>query len=127
MTTYVIARSHRVLLVEPSSQLVVNTTPSDPMRRYETVSFDHNGLDILVLPNLEYFYFFEYAPRSVVSHLYFAAPADDVALGLYERIGKWGHVDFKTTTFSSFLADHERFLVYAKRDRIRSGSGTSHR
>jgi hypothetical protein len=112
-TTYVIAGSHRMFLAEPSTRLPINTTPSDPMRRYETVSFDHNGLDILVLPSLEYFYFFEYAPQSIVSHLYFAAPADDVNLRLYERIGKWGHVDFKTTTFSSFLTNHERFLVYA--------------
>ena len=117
-TTYVIAGSHRMLLVEPSSRFVVNTTPSDPMRRYGTVLLDHSDLDILVLSSIEYFYFFEYAPRSIVSHLYFAAPADDVGLGLYERIGQWGHVDFKTTTIGSFLASHDRFLVYA------SGTGS---
>ena len=48
-TTYVIAGSHRMLLVEPSSRFVVNTTPSDPMRRYGTVLLDHSDLDILVL------------------------------------------------------------------------------
>jgi hypothetical protein len=112
-TIYLITGSHRILLVEPSSRLGVNTTPSDPMRMYQTVSLDHSGLDILVLPSLDYFYFFEYAPPSVVSRLYFAAPANDVGLGLYERLGKWGNVGFKTTTFNSFLANHERFLVYA--------------
>ena len=109
---YLITGSHRILLVEPSSRTAVTTTPSDPMRTYNTVSLDVSGLDILVLPSLDYFYFFEYAPPSVVSRLYFAAPANDVGLGLYERLGRWGHVDFKTTTFSSFLASHERFRVY---------------
>jgi hypothetical protein len=112
-TIYVIAGSRRNVLVEPSTRLALNTTPSDPMQRYQTVLLDHDGLDILVLPSFDYFYFFEYAPRSVESHLYYPAPANDVNLGLYQRLGQWGHFDFKTTTFPSFFAGHQRFLVYA--------------
>jgi hypothetical protein len=111
-TIYLVTGSHRILLIEPSSKLVVVTTPSDPMQMYQTVSLNHSGLDILVLPSLDYFYFFEYAPPSVVSRLYFAT-ASDVGFGLYEKLARWGHVDFKTTTFRSFLAMHKNFLVYA--------------
>jgi hypothetical protein len=110
---YLVTASHRIFLVEPSTRTTMTTTPSDPMRMYSTVSHDQSGLDILVLPSLEYFYFFEYAPPSVVSRLYFASSESDANLSLYEKLGQWGHVNFKTTTFSSFLTSHKRFRVYA--------------
>jgi hypothetical protein len=103
---------NRIMLFEPSTGLRLSTMPSDPMQIYEAVTMDHGGLDILVLPSLEYLYFFKYAPPSVASHLYYGAPANDVNLGGFERLAKGARLDLKTTAFEPFLATHDRFLVY---------------
>jgi hypothetical protein len=116
-TAIYFGRQNRIALIDPSTGLALSTTPSDPMRMYDTLSVDHAGLDIMVLPSLRYIYLFRYATPSVVSHLYYGAAADDVNLGGYERLAKWAHIDLKTTTFGPFLATHDRFLVY--------GDGTS--
>jgi hypothetical protein len=117
-TTIYLSMKHRIVLVEPSTGLALSTTPSNPMALYGTLLLDNNGLDILVLPSLEYIYFFRYAPPTVVSHLYFGAPANDINLRGYERLAKGANIDLKTTTFDPFLATHNRFLVYE------SGSGS---
>jgi hypothetical protein len=118
-TTIYLGVKHRIALLEPSTGLALSTTPSNPMALYETLSLNKNGLDILVLPSLEYIYFFRYAPPSVVSHLYFGAPANNINLGGYEKLAKWARVGLTTTTFGPFLATHDRFLVYESA----SGSG----
>jgi hypothetical protein len=102
----------RIMLTEPSSGVALSTTPSDPMRRYSTLSTNAEGLDVLVLPPFEYLYLFRYAPPEVGSRLYFAAPANDLFLLGYERLAKEARIDLKTTTFGPFFASHERFLVY---------------
>jgi hypothetical protein len=113
LTIYLVKTGNRIVLQEPSTGLRVNTTPSDPMLMYKTVLLDQSGLDILVPSSFDYFYFFEYAPRTVVSHLYFSAAADNVNLGLYQKLGKWLPVDFQTTALASFLENHKKFLMYA--------------
>jgi hypothetical protein len=100
------------MLFEPSTGLRLSTMPSNPLQIYETVPTDQSGLDILVLPSLEYLYFFKYTPPSVASRLYYGAPANDVNLGGFERLAQGAHLDLKTTEFAPFLATHERFLVY---------------
>ncbi len=111
-TAIYLGMNHRLVLVEPSTGLFLSTTPSNPMALYGTLLLDNDGLDILVLPSLEYIYFFRYAPPTVVSHLYFGAPANDINLRGYERLARGAHIDLKTTTFDPFLATHNRFLVY---------------
>jgi hypothetical protein len=113
-TTIYLSMKHRLVLVEPSIGLDLSTTPSNPMELYETLSSDNDGLDILVLPNLEYIYFFRYAPPSVVPHLYFGGSANDLFLAAYQRLAKGAQIDLKTTTFATFLATHSRFLVYER-------------
>jgi hypothetical protein len=66
----------------------------------------------MVLPSLEYLYLFRYAPPSVISHLYYGAPANDINLWGYEKLAKWARIDLKTTTVSQFLVTHNRFLIY---------------
>jgi hypothetical protein len=117
-TTIYLGAKHRIALLEPSTGLALSTTPPNPMALYETLVLDNGGLDILVLPSLEYIYFFRYAPPSVVSHLYFGAPANDINLRGYERLARGAHIDLKTTAFDPFLTTHNRFLVYE------SGSGS---
>jgi hypothetical protein len=116
-TTLYFGRRHRIALIESSSGQILSTTPAKPLAMYETLSSDNRGLDVLVLPSIEYIYFFRYAPPSVVSHLYFGAPTDDLFLEAYERLGKGAQIDLKTTMFEPFLATHDKFLVY--------GSGNS--
>ena len=111
-TTVYLTLKHRIVLIEPSSGLVLSTTPSDPMALYDTLSMNDSGLDVLVLRNVEYLYFFRYAPPSVVSHLYYGAPPDDLFLMAYQRFAKAADINLKTTTFGPFLATHNRFLVY---------------
>jgi hypothetical protein len=111
-TTVYFSMADRLLLAEPSTGLALSTNPAHPMRMYEALSLDDSGLDVLVLPSLEYIHFFRYAPPSIVSRLYFAAPPNNTNFGGYERLKKWTHTDLKTTTFDSFLATHSRFLVY---------------
>ena len=103
---------HRILIFEPSVGLRLGTTPSEPMAMYDTLSTANSGLDILVLSDLEYIYFFRYASPSVVSHLYFGAPTSDLFLSAYERLAKGARIDLKLTSFDPFLATRNRFLLY---------------
>ena len=110
--TIYFSRADRILLDEPSTGLALSTNPANPMSMYEALSSDHSDLDILVLPGLEYLYFYRYAPPSVVSRLYFTATVNNLNLPGYERLKKWGRIDLKTATFDTFLSTHNRFLVY---------------
>jgi hypothetical protein len=104
--------NHRTVLMEPSCGLRLSTTPSDPMALYGILSTNNSGQDVLVLSELEYIYFFRYAQPSVVSHLYYGAPAGEVFLSAYRRLAKEAHIDLKTTSLEPFLAAHKRFLLY---------------
>lgn len=75
---------NRVVLFEPSTGLRLSTTPANPLQLYESVSTNHSGLDTLILPSLDYLYFFTYAPPSITSNLYYGAPVKDVNLGGYK-------------------------------------------
>jgi hypothetical protein len=111
-STLYLARKDRIVLLEPSTGLRLSTDPFNPMALYDTISMDKSDLDILVLPNFEYLYFFKYAPPSVVSHLYYGAPESDVNRRGYEKLAKWAHLELKTTTVGQFLATHKKFLLY---------------
>ena len=111
-TTIYLASKHRIMLTEPSSGLALSTTPTHPMALYDTLLLNTDGLDVLVLRNLEYLYFFRYAPPSVVRHLYFGARPDDLFLMAYQRFAKGADINLKTTSFGPFLATHNRFLLY---------------
>jgi hypothetical protein len=111
-STFYFSASNRLMLFEPSSGIRLGTTPLEPMQTYGALSVDHGGLDILVLPSLEYLYFVKYAPPSVVSHLYYGASANDTDRGGLERLAKEARVELKTTSFGPFLATHDRFLLY---------------
>jgi hypothetical protein len=116
--TIYLTKRHRIVLIEPSTGLVLSTTPATPMAMYETVSLDSSGLDILVLSSFDYFYFFRYAPPAVIPHLYYLGPPNDVNteknvnFGLFERLAKGAHIDLRTTTIGPFLATHENLLMY---------------
>ena len=111
-STIYLAANERIVLTETSSGIRVVTTPRDPMRPFGTVSTNNSGLDILVISELDYIYFFSNAPPSVVSHLYYAASSDNLYLTAYERLAKGAHIDLNLSTFGPFLATHNRFLVY---------------
>jgi len=113
-STIYLTANERLVLVEPSSGIPIATTPRDPMRLFETVSTSRGGLDILVISELEYIYFFNYAPRSVVPHLYFAAPTGNLYFAAYKRLEKGAGIDLRLTTFDPFLATHNHFLVYER-------------
>jgi hypothetical protein len=114
-TTVYLARKQRLELIEPSGGSVLSTTPADPMRRYDTLKEDKEGLDILILPDIDDLYFFYYAPPSVVAHLYFGAPPNDLFLAAYERLAIGAHINLKATAFAPFLSSHPRFLLYEGR------------
>jgi hypothetical protein len=107
---------NRVMLTEPSARIVLSTNPANPMERYETVSGDRSGLDILVLREVTYLYFVRYASAAVVPRLYFAVPENDMFLGIYDRLAKGAQIQLKTTLFQPFLATHNKFLVYGNSD-----------
>jgi hypothetical protein len=111
-STIYLDTKERMVLLEPSSGFNLTTTPTYPMKLYDTLLQNDRGLDILVLPELSYLYFFRYAPPSTISHLYFGAPAGNLFLMAYEKLAKWADIDLKTTTFDPFLAAHEHFLAY---------------
>ena len=110
-TTIYLRMKRSLLLFEPTASLRLST-PSDPMALYDTLSTADSGLDILVVSDLEYLYFFRYAPPSVVSRLYFGAPTSDLFRSAYERLAKGARIDLKLTSFDPFLATHNRFLLY---------------
>jgi hypothetical protein len=123
-STIHLSASNQVVLFEPSSGLRLSTTPSNPLQIYQTLSVDHGGLDILVLPNLEYLYLVSYAPTPVVPHLYYGAPGDDVSRVCLERLAKWARIDLQTTSFDPFLASHKHFLLYES-ESLAGGSATA--
>jgi hypothetical protein len=111
-TTIYFRMKHGMMLFEPTASLRLSTTPSDPMALYDTLSTADSSLDILMVSDLEYIYFFRYAPPSVVSRLYFGAPTSDLFRSAYERLAKGARIDLKVTSFEPFLATHNRFLLY---------------
>jgi hypothetical protein len=115
-STIYLSTKHRIVLIEPSSGVALSTTPSDPMALYATVAKDDSGLDILVLPNIEYLYFFRNASPSVVSRLYFGAPGNDVFFTAQETLAKTTRIGLKVTTFDPFLSTHRKFLIYDRGD-----------
>jgi hypothetical protein len=124
VSTIYLGRANRLFLWEPSSGLLLNTDPTNPMRQYETVATDRSGSDILVTSSLEYLHFFRYAPANTVGRLFYAGPPDDPILGGFEGLAKWAHVDLKITNFRSFESSRSRFLVYeAARSRNPSAIG----
>jgi hypothetical protein len=106
---------HRLGLTEPSSGLVLSTNPSSPLALYDLISRDKSGMEILVLPALDYLYLFRYAPPSVVSHLHFAAQTDDLFLAAYRRLAGQTQLNFRASELGPFLATHDKFLVYEDR------------
>ena len=109
--------AHRIMLNEPSTGLPLSTDPSNPLQMYETLTTDRSGLDILVLPSLEYLFFFRYAPARVVERLYYGGVVADANLGGYEKLVKWGGLDLKVTQLDRFLANHDKFLLYGSANR----------
>ena len=126
-STIYLSMKNRIVLVEPSSGLTLSTNPSDPMGLYETLLSNNSDLDVLVVPSMEYLYFFRYAPASVVSHLYFGVPASSVNLGGYDRLMKEAHLDLNSTRFDTFLATHSRFLVYDNKFESKSSGSAGYR
>jgi hypothetical protein len=120
--TIYLAKKHTTVLMEPSAPIRLTTTPHDPMSLYATILADHSGLDILVPSNLEYIYFFRYAPPTVVGHLYFVAVKDDLYLAAYARLAKEAHIDLQVTSYEPFLANHSRFLLYVSGPAIVEGA-----
>ena len=112
VATVYLTNKQIVMLIEPSSQLRLTTTPQSPMAMYGAIMEDHSGLDVLVPSQLEYLYFFMYAPPAVVRHLYFVAPTDNIFFGAYERLRSEGHLNLQITSFEPFLAQHNQFLFY---------------
>jgi hypothetical protein len=110
-STIYLSMKNRIVLIEPSSGLALSTNPANPMELYQTFLSDNEGLDVLVVPGIESFYFFRYAPTSVVSHLYFGNPRGSVNDSLMRE----AHIALRTTSFDTFLATHSRFLVYDNR------------
>ena len=106
---------NRLALTEPTSGIALSTNPSRPLALYDTIARDKNGLDILVLPALDYLYLFRYAPPSVVSHLYFAARANDLLLAAYVRLASQTQLSIRVSELGPFLATHDKFLVYEGR------------
>jgi len=115
-TTSYLSMRNRIVLIEPSAGFALSTNPADPMQMYKSVSLDQSGLDIIVLRQVDYLYFVRYASPAVVSHLCFGAPANDLFLGMYERLAKGARINLRTTTFAPFLATHDRFLAYGGAD-----------
>ncbi len=102
-------------LREPVSKFAFATHPERPMELHPLLTAANVGdEDVLVLEQLDYIYFFRYAPPAVVPHLYFAAPsADEIFIGAYQRLGKWARLDMKTTLYAPFFKTHDKFLVYS--------------
>jgi len=103
---------NRLVLSEPSSGILLSTSPSRPLALYDTIFSDKKSLDILVLPALDYLYLFRYAPPSVASHLYFAAEPDDLFLKAFGRLAGRAQVNLRASELGPFLATHDKFLIY---------------
>jgi len=100
-------------LREPVSEREFSPAGQGPLARNMAISNRSEGLDILVLEELDYIYLFHYASPDVVRHLYFGAPRQEFFIRAYDRLAHWARLDMKTTTFDAFLSAHDHFEVYA--------------
>ncbi len=100
-------------LIEPSSSLQFSADVRDPMLRHATLKNPPDGLDILLLRQVDYLYLLKYAPKRVASRIYDGAEdANNLTLKAYRILGTQTKSDFKTATIDEFLSEHNRFLLY---------------
>jgi hypothetical protein len=103
--------------VEPSSHIFFEPSPAAPLLRNPALLRDTTNLDILVVDEPGYLYFYYYAPPQLRKRLVFGAPRNDAfdmrSLDGYQRLAHWAHVDLRLTTYDAFFATHNDFLVYS--------------
>jgi hypothetical protein len=98
--------------VDPSSHIAFVPNPADPLVRDAALLRDTTKLDILVTNEPGYLYLYYYAPPQIRSRLVFGSPQKIGFLDAYQRLARWGKVDFRLATYDEFFARHDDFLVY---------------
>ena len=90
--TIYLGMKQRIVLIEPSSGVFLSTTPSDPMRLYETLSTNSSGLDILVLPGSRIHLFLQICPAlRRLSPLFWRSREQSVSRGVREARERGTH------------------------------------
>ncbi len=100
-------------LLEPSSQLELDTTPGKPLAGYPLLNSEHTSLPIAVLSSFDFIYLVHYDPI-LKSRLYFVAssPFDYTYVG-FNRFLQCCRITFNpSVTDSQFAQRYPEYLVY---------------
>jgi len=110
---YLRAANEDYSLINPGNEFRFGPSPQDPLARNQALLGPTNNEAILILRDIDYFYFFQYAPPEVSRRLVFATPASsNLFLGEYHRLAALAKVDLKAMTFAEFFRTHDKFFAY---------------
>jgi hypothetical protein len=110
---YLRAADKDYTLTGPSTDFRFGPSPHDPLARHQALLGPTANEAILILSDIDYFYFFQYAPPEISRRLFFATPSSaNLVLGEYHRLATLAKVDLKATTFAEFLRTHDKFFAY---------------
>jgi hypothetical protein len=100
-------------LKEPSSGLMLDTTPGQPLAMHPLLASDKSALPVAVIHPFEYLYLAHYAP-AVRSRLYYvAASADDYDYAAFPRFFHCcARISNDPVLLSQFVREHQEYLVY---------------
>ncbi len=100
-------------LMEPSSQVALDTTPGQPLYLHRLLHEHPTALPIAVLSGFDFIYLVHYAP-ALKRQLYYVAPStSDFAYVGFERLLQCCDIRYNTpSTDNDFVRAHTDFLVY---------------
>jgi len=101
------------LLIEPSSRIVLNTTPGQPLARHMLLAAERSNLPIGVSSPLDFVYLVHYAP-SLRERLFFvAADGSDFAYAGFGRFLRSCKIQFNSPVlYNQFERSHGEYLLY---------------
>ena len=114
LLVYGVSRHDKLVVIEPASQLVLDTDSGHPMLRHASLIDPPVGEDILLLNQYDYLFLVHYASPGVAARIHcvdMIRPIDLIA-NAYRNLDKSTHLNLKVSTLEPFLETHDRFLVY---------------
>ncbi len=103
-------------LVEPFTQLALDTAPGQPLYLHELINENRRPLPIAVLSGFDFIYLVHYAPGLERQLYYVASSTSDIAYMGFERLLECCDIHYNApATDIDFVRAHRDFLMYGDR------------